>query len=192
MSVRQNKRARNISIAKAKEFHQNPVLITQVDPYIHQAMPFDLQQPFYRWVLYDKLSETNKDSLPLNIHREVLRFKNELKLGMHRLPDYYPPEIVIRQNVSDPSDLKCELCSNPIHWRKNDGISPTTSFKDPFDHKDHEEEIDEKKRAKLIAESRAEKMREREKEEELKQYYKLREQQEELKRYYEFRGKSHS
>ena len=192
MSVRQNKRARNISIAEAKEFHQNPVLITQGDPYIHQAMPFDLQQPFYRWVLYDTLSETNKDSLPLNIHREVLRFKNELKLGMHRLPDYYPSEIVIRQNVSDPSDLKCELCSNPVHWRKNDGISPTTSFKDPFDHKDHEEVIDEKERAKLIAESRAEKMREREKEELLKQYYKLREQQEELKRYYEFRGKSHS
>ena len=107
MSVRQNKRARNISIAEAKEFHQNPVLITQVDPYIHQAMPFDLQQPFYRWVLYDKLSETNKESLPLNIHREVLRFKNKLKLGMHSLPDYYPPEIVISQNVSDPSDLKC-------------------------------------------------------------------------------------
>ena len=187
MSVRQNKRAR---LAEAKEFHQNPVIITQVDPYIHQAMPFDIEQPFYIWVLYDKLSETKKDSLPLNIHREVLRFKNELKLGMHRLPDYYPPEIVIRQNVSDPSDLKCELCSNPIHWRKNDGISPTTCFKDPFDpyffkkqySPEEEEEIE-----KVLAAKRAEKYREREEE----YYHKKREREEELKRYYEFRGESY-
>ena len=132
MSVSQNKRASHISRVEGPVFHENSVLNTQLSPYIDPEIPFEFKEPVYRWVFYDELSKTQKTFLPHTILKQVDKYQDELALGRRYLPHHYPPKIVIRQNIHDPRDLKCELPSNPRFKRTRDGMSPPSEFEHPF------------------------------------------------------------
>ena len=152
MSVRpsrQKRRASYITRVEDPESLANPVLNTQEDPYIEPAIPFEFkeaetEQPIYRWVLYDELSQKQEESLPLNIILKVRTFKNQLRDGMRYLPDHYPPKIVIGQNINKRRDLKCILHSNPHYKRTSGGIFPVSerdgiSFASEFIYPYHDE-----------------------------------------------------
>ena len=147
MSVRpsrQKRKANFITRVEGPVSLETPVLNTQVDPYIDPVHPYidpemhfyleehDTEDYFYRWVLYNDLSNTQKKSLPADIYREVLRFVHELDLGQHFKPNHYPPEIVIGQNIHDPRDLICALHNNPLTLDQHHGISPACEFENPY------------------------------------------------------------
>lgn len=88
-----------------------------------RTVVYDQEYPVYIWVAYDALSYEQKAALPTDIQVQVANWKQKLAVGIMHLPDHSEPIIVIGQNVSNSSDLKCSLHSNPPYRNPTDGLS---------------------------------------------------------------------
>ena len=145
MSVMPNKRASHISRVEGPVFHESPVVNTELGPYIDREIPFEFEEPVYRSVFYDELSNDQKRILPQTILNQVNKYQHELEQGVRYLPDHHRPKIVLRQNIRDPSDLICTLHSNSRLKRTHDGISPHSEFEHPYFHNEepHVKRIDQ-------------------------------------------------
>lgn len=93
---------------------------------------YDVSNPFYIYVAYDELSPEQQASLPLDIQRQVMGYKQRISLGMRTLPGYSDPIVVIVQNSSNPTDIQCSVHSNPPYRSPRDGLSHARSFMIPI------------------------------------------------------------
>ena len=92
----------------------------------------DVNNPFYICVAYDELSFEQQISLPPDIERKVMEYKEHIRMGMRRLPGYSNPIVVIVQNSSNPNDIQCSVHSNPPYRSPRDGLSNARSFMIPI------------------------------------------------------------
>ena len=93
---------------------------------------YDVNNPFYICVAYDELSLEQQASLPPDIRRKVMEYKERIRMGMHTLPGYSDPIVVIVQNSSNPNDIQCSVHSNPPYRSPRDGLSNARSFMIPI------------------------------------------------------------
>ena len=93
---------------------------------------YDVSHPVYSYVAYDELSPEQQASLPLDIQRQVMGYKQRISLGMRTLPGYSDPIVVIVQNSSNPTDIQCSVHSNPPYRSPRDGLSHARSFMIPI------------------------------------------------------------
>ena len=93
---------------------------------------YDVNNPFYICVAYDELSLEQQASLPPDIRRKVMEYKERISIGMCTLPGYSDPIVVIVQNSSNPNDIQCSVHSNPPYRSPRDGLSNARSFISPI------------------------------------------------------------
>jgi hypothetical protein len=93
---------------------------------------YDVNNPFYICVAYDELSLEQQISLPPDIKRQVMGYKERISIGMRTLPGYSDPIVVIVQNSSNPNDIQCSVHSNPPYRSPRDGLSNARSFMIPI------------------------------------------------------------
>ena len=93
---------------------------------------YDVNNPFYIYIAYDELSLEQQISLPPDIQRKVMEYKERIRMGMRRLPGYSNPIVVIVQNSSNPHDIQCSVHSNPPYSSPRDGLSNASSFMIPI------------------------------------------------------------
>ena len=93
---------------------------------------YDVNNPFYIYVAYDELSLEQQASLPSDIRRKVMEYKERISMGMRKLPWYSDPIVVIVQNSSNPTDIQCSVHSNPPYRSPRDGLSNARSFMIPI------------------------------------------------------------
>ena len=60
-----------------------------------RTVDYDVNNPFYIYVAYDELSLEQQISLPPDIQRKVMEYKERIRMGMRRLPGYSNPIVVI-------------------------------------------------------------------------------------------------
>ena len=97
-----------------------------------RTVKYDVNNPFYIYVAYDELSPEQQASLPLDIQRQVMGYKERISIGMRTLPGYSDPIVVIVQNSSNPNDIQCSVHSNPPYRSPRDGLSNARSFMIPI------------------------------------------------------------
>ena len=93
-----------------------------------RTVDYDVNNPFYIYVSYDELSLEQQISLPLDIKRKVMEYKERIHRGMRKLPGYSDPIVVIVQNSSNPNDIQCSVHTNPPFRSPRDGLSNARSF----------------------------------------------------------------
>ena len=147
MSIRQNKRASDISRVEGPVFHESPVVNTELGPYIDPEIHFDFEEnpelikrartdnydkinPVYQWVDYDALTNQQKAFLPHAIRMEIQHLKKMIP-QTRRLPDYSYPIVIIGQNINNPYDLKCDTQSRPPYRSPYFGLDDPRCFIDP-------------------------------------------------------------
>ena len=96
-----------------------------------RTVDYDVNNPFYIYVAYDELSPEQQASLPPDIQRKVMEYKERIRMGMRTLPGYSNPIVVIVQNSSNPNDIQCSVHSNPPYSSPRDGLSNARSFRIP-------------------------------------------------------------
>ena len=93
---------------------------------------YDVNNPFYIYVAYDELSLEQQISLPPDIKRKVMEYKERIHRGMRKLPEYSDPIVILAQNSSNPNDIQCSVHSNPPYRSLRDGLSNARSFMIPI------------------------------------------------------------
>ena len=93
---------------------------------------YDVNNPFYIYVAYDELSLEQQASLPPDIRRKVMEYKERISIGMRKLPRYSDPNVIIEQNSSNPNDIQCSVHSNPPYRSPRNGLSHARSFISPI------------------------------------------------------------
>ena len=70
---------------------------------------YDVNNPFYICVAYDELSLEQQISLPPDIKRKVMEYKERIRIGMLKLPEYSDPIVILARNSSNPHDIQCSV-----------------------------------------------------------------------------------
>ena len=97
-----------------------------------RTIEYDVNNPFYIYVAYDELSLEQQASLPPDIQRKVMEYKERIHRGMRTLPEYSDPIVILAQNSSNPTDIQCSVHSNPPYRSPRDGLSNARSFMIPI------------------------------------------------------------
>ena len=95
---------------------------------------YDVYNPFYIYAAYDELSLEQQISLPPDIQRKVMEYKERIHRGMRKLPRYSDPIVILAQNSSNPNDIQCSVHSNPPYRSPRDGLSNASSFMIPIQY----------------------------------------------------------